>query len=219
MRNHRHFVLWPELDDELASFLQRLTATHVTYWQKHRTKVGERHLLQGHFKLFPVETDDWFYQVVRYVERNALRAGWWQRAEDWHLGSAWRQLLGTVEERRMLINWPLPRPCQSIEHLNRPQGQAEVNAIRQLSGSRATAGFLSVDETDHPSPGARVDPAASRSASEKITEPTRGNARAQINRMDFRHMGESLIGSLPPPSRSHATCPDGNHLRHRDGIW
>ena len=73
MPNHWHFVLWPEADDHLAAFMQRLSVTHVTRWQKHRRVVGEGHVYQGRFKSFPIETEDYFYQVLRYVERNALR--------------------------------------------------------------------------------------------------------------------------------------------------
>ena len=82
MPNHWHFVLWPQNDGDLAAFLQRMTVTHATRWQKHRRRVGEGHIYQGRFKSFPVETDEHFYQVVRYVERNALRAGLADLAED-----------------------------------------------------------------------------------------------------------------------------------------
>ena len=131
MPNHWHFVLWPEQDDDLATFMQRLTVTHVTRWQKHRGVVGEGHDYQGRFKSFPVETDDHFYQVLRYVERNALRAGLCQQAEEWRSEKAWRRIHGTVEQRRLLSGWPLPRPRQWIEHVNCPQSEAEVNAIRR----------------------------------------------------------------------------------------
>ena len=40
MPNHWHFVLWPEEDQDLGAFMQRLTITHVTRWQKHRQQVG-----------------------------------------------------------------------------------------------------------------------------------------------------------------------------------
>ena len=40
------------------------------------------HLYQGRYKCFSVETEDYF-QVVRYVERNALRANLVERAESW----------------------------------------------------------------------------------------------------------------------------------------
>lgn len=75
MPNHWHLVLWPERDGELAAFMQRLTITHVTRWQKHRGKVGEGHLYQGRYKSFPVEADDHFYQIMRYAERNGRKRG------------------------------------------------------------------------------------------------------------------------------------------------
>src|SRR5271157_1502688 len=38
---------------------------------------ADSHLYQGRYKCFPVATEDYFYQVVRYVERKALRANPW----------------------------------------------------------------------------------------------------------------------------------------------
>ena len=49
---------------------------------------GSGHLYQGRFKSFPVEDDGHFLTVCRYVERNALRAGLVDRAEDWRWASS-----------------------------------------------------------------------------------------------------------------------------------
>ena len=49
----------------------------------HRGKFDYGHVYQGRYKSFPVEEEDYFYQLVRYVERNALRAGLVERAEAW----------------------------------------------------------------------------------------------------------------------------------------
>ena len=67
--------------------MQRLTVTHVTRWQKHYNMVGYGHVYQSRYKSFPVQTDDYFYQVMRYVERNALRANLVSKAENWQFGS------------------------------------------------------------------------------------------------------------------------------------
>ena len=75
MPNHWHLVLWPEDNGDLGAFMQKLTITHARNWQEHRRRVGTGHLYQGRYKSFPVESDEHFFQVVRYVERNALRAG------------------------------------------------------------------------------------------------------------------------------------------------
>jgi putative transposase len=102
MSNHWHFVVWPESDGDLPTFMQQLTNMHVKRWKEHRREVGLGHLYQGRFKSFPVETDDYFYQVVRYVERNALRANMVLRAEDW----PWSSLRRCEREDPSARFWP-----------------------------------------------------------------------------------------------------------------
>ena len=82
LSNHWHLVLWPERDGDLGAFMQKLTITHARNWQVYRRRVGYGHLYQGRYKSFPIEDDEHFYQVVRYVERNALRAKLVRRAEN-----------------------------------------------------------------------------------------------------------------------------------------
>ena len=83
MPNHWHLLLWPEHDGDLARFMQRLTITHVRRWQENRHYVGLGHVYQGRYKSFPVEKDEHFLAVARYVERIALRANLVLRAEEW----------------------------------------------------------------------------------------------------------------------------------------
>jgi REP element-mobilizing transposase RayT len=87
MPNHWHFVVWPERDGDLPAFMQQVTNTHVKRWKEHRHEIGYGHLYQGRYQCFPVETEDYFYQVVRYVERNALRANLVEQAESWRWSS------------------------------------------------------------------------------------------------------------------------------------
>ena len=101
--------------------LQKLTITHVRNWQENRRRVGYGHLYQGRYKSFPVESDDHFYQVVRYVERNALRANLVERAEEWRWCSLWRRVHGTAEDRRWLGPWPLPEPRGWPRLVNAPR--------------------------------------------------------------------------------------------------
>lgn len=152
--------MWPEADNDLGLFMQRLSVTHVTRWQKHRQVVGEGHLYQARFKSFPVETEDYFYQVMRYVERNALRANLCGTAEDWRWGSLHASVRGTPEQRSLLSDWPVPRPRQWVERVNRPQSDKELDAIRkslvrgQPLGSpawvRKTASDLGLESTIRP---------------------------------------------------------------------
>ena len=87
MPNDWHFVLWPEHDADRPRFMQRMATMHTQRWQSAKLRVACGHLYQSRFKSFPVESDGHFYAVVRYVERNALRAGLVQRGEDSPWGS------------------------------------------------------------------------------------------------------------------------------------
>jgi putative transposase len=129
MPNHWHFVLWPQNDGDLSIFMQRMANMHTQRWQRAKLRVGYGHLYQGRFKSFPIESDEHFYAVVRYVERNALRAGLVERAEDWRWGSL-RQRAGKVRGP-LLSDWPLPEPRDWVEQVNLPQTEAELDAIRR----------------------------------------------------------------------------------------
>ena len=131
MPNHWHFVLWPENDGDLGSFMQRLTVTHVTRWQKHYNMVGYGHVYQSRYKSFPVESEDYFYQVMRYVERNALRSNLVAKSEQWQYGSLWINQFGTAKHKAMLSKWPLPRPRKWVAYVNEPASEEELKALRR----------------------------------------------------------------------------------------
>lgn len=131
MPNHWHFVLWPEHDGDLAAFMQRLTVTHVTRWQRNKRQVGSGHVYQGRYKSFPVATDEYFYQAVRYVERNPLRAKLVRQADAWRWSSLWRRLHGNREQRQLLARWPLPQPRRWAEYVEQPSSEAELVALRR----------------------------------------------------------------------------------------
>jgi putative transposase len=131
LANHWHLIVWPREDGELSKFTGWLTLTHTQRWHAHRGTTGSGHLYQGRFKSFPVQDDDHYYTVCRYAERNALRAGLVERAEDWRWGSLYRWRRGTPKERSLLAAWPLPRRPGWIEHVNEPQTEAELAALRR----------------------------------------------------------------------------------------
>ncbi|MEX1042948.1 MAG: transposase [Pirellulaceae bacterium] len=132
MPNHWHLLLWPEEDDDLSNFMHAITSTHVRRWRTQRGTVGEGHVYQGPYKRFPVQDDEHFYTVCRYVERNALQANLVDRAEDWRFGSLWqRDQQATPRFYPSLAAWPLPRPEGWIEHVNQPQSESELAAIAE----------------------------------------------------------------------------------------
>jgi len=130
MPNHWHFVVRPQTDSQLSDFFRWLTHTHTMRWHAHYHTEGTGHLYQGRFKTFPIEADDHLLTVLRYVERNPLRAGLCERAEDWQFGSLWRRRYGTPEQQSVLSDWPVTRPRQWLAHVNRAQSEAELAALR-----------------------------------------------------------------------------------------
>jgi putative transposase len=92
MPNHWHLVLWPSRDGELSEFVGWLTATHARRWHEFRQTKGSGYVYQDRFKSFPVQGDEHFLIVCRYVERNALPAGLVRRAEQWRCSNLWRRV-------------------------------------------------------------------------------------------------------------------------------
>ena len=128
MPNHWHMVLWPREEGEMTQFLRWLTLTHSQRLHAYRHTTGWGHVYQGRFKSFPIERDQHLLMVLRYVERNALRAGLVERAQDWRWCSLWRRLNG--DEQLLLSDWPIEVSIDWVAHVNEAQSAAELEALR-----------------------------------------------------------------------------------------
>jgi putative transposase len=129
--NHWHFVPWPARDGELSEFFRWLAHTHAMRWRVSHGTVGFGHLYQGRFKSFPVEDDASLLTVCRYVERNALTAGLVRRAEDWRWGSLWARAHGDAALQSILCEWPVDRPPDWTELVNRPLTAKEIERVKR----------------------------------------------------------------------------------------
>jgi putative transposase len=128
MPTHWHFVLTPTVEGALSRFMQWLETTHARRWQDAHGLTGVGAVYQGRFKAIPIGCDRHFLWVCRYVERNPVRAGLVERAEDWR----WSSLAGHDNERpAWLASWPIPRPPDWRSQVNIPQTEAELAAFRQ----------------------------------------------------------------------------------------
>jgi putative transposase len=127
MPNHFHLVLWPRADGDLSRWMQWLLTSHVRRYHRHYQ--GSGHVWQGRFKAFPIEQDEHLLVVLRYVERNALRAKLVRKAETW----PWSSLSWRAGGRRpeMLSDWPIPGPRNWLARVNAAQSEAEVAAVRK----------------------------------------------------------------------------------------
>jgi putative transposase len=130
MSNHFHLVLWPRRDRDLTAFMRWLTLTHAQRWKAAHDAVGQGHLYQGRFKSFIIERDEHLLIVLRYVQRNPVRAGLVERAERWRWGSCHVRVGGSDALRKILCDWPIDAPQDWLKWVNAPQTDAEVEAVR-----------------------------------------------------------------------------------------
>ena len=79
---------------------------------------------------FPVQTDEHFPTVARYVERNAVRAGLVGRAEYWQWSSLWRFLREDGMPSKILSQWPMERPRAWINFVNESERESELEDLR-----------------------------------------------------------------------------------------
>jgi putative transposase len=135
MRNHWHFVVWPRDEGEVTDYFRWLSHTHAMRWHVAHNTVGRGHLYQGRFKAFPVQEDEHFYTLCRYVERNALKAQAVERAEDWRWGSLWAWRKGSERLKALLSDWPVPRPRNWTALVNQPLKDEDTESV-QISIAR-----------------------------------------------------------------------------------
>lgn len=133
MSNHWHFVVWPRprQNETVSEFFRWLTVTHSQRWHAHHHTAGMGHVYQGRFKSFPIASDEHLLTVLRYVERNPLRAGLVERAETWRWGSLYRRTSGSLNEQALLAEPPVALGRTWCDHVNQPQTEAELAAIRR----------------------------------------------------------------------------------------
>jgi putative transposase len=130
MPNHWHLLVWPKHNGELSEVLRWITVTHTQRWHAHHQTAGTGPVYQGRFKSFPVQTDEHFLTVARYVERNARRSKLVKQAENWQWSSLWRRTQGDPKLTTWLSAWPVTPPRNWVIRVNRSETGEELEALR-----------------------------------------------------------------------------------------
>jgi len=126
MPNHFHMVLWPHEDGDLGRWMHWLMTSQVR--RHHGRYHSSGHIWQDRYKSFPVQNNQHLVTVLRYVERNPLRAGLVSEAADWPWSShVWWQHGGGP---RFLHPTPAVRNPDWPELVKQPQTKAELSALR-----------------------------------------------------------------------------------------
>jgi putative transposase len=144
MSNHWHFVLWPQGDGDLSEFMRWLTVTHTQRLHAAHRTGGTGPLYQGRFKSFPIAEDDHLLTVLRYVERNPLRANLVEQAAAWRWSSLWHRVHGNASG--LLDEGPVAIPRGWRQHVETPQTDSELEALRRSVVRGAPFGSASWQE-------------------------------------------------------------------------
>jgi putative transposase len=157
MPNHFHLVVLPQKDGDLSRWMHWVLNTHVRRYHQHYH--GSGHVWQGRFRAFPIQEDEHLLTVLRYIERNPVRAKLVQRAERWPWGSVryWKEEQGRPS---YLAAGPVARPANWLERVNEPLSASELESLRRSVqrgtpyGSalwvKKTAGRLGLESTLRP---------------------------------------------------------------------
>lgn len=130
MPTHWHLVLWPRKEGELSEVMRWMTVTHTQRWHAAHQSSGTGPVYQGRFKSFPVQTDEHFLTLVRYVERNPLRAKLISRAEEWRWSSLWQWKHPESRSSPFLSEWPVERPRNWVNRVNKMESTIELEDLR-----------------------------------------------------------------------------------------
>jgi putative transposase len=128
MPNHWHLVLHPRNDGDLQKFMQWVTLTHTQRWHATHRTIGTGHLYQGRYKSFLIEKDEHLKTVIRYVERNPLRAKLVKDINNWKYASLYQRLL--KKPVVVLASWPTDMPRSYLTFVQAATTPAELNSLR-----------------------------------------------------------------------------------------
>jgi putative transposase len=129
MPNHFHMVVQVTEDGQLSAFMHLFSGTHALRWNSSHKRAGQGAVYQGRFKALPVQDDEHFLTVCRYVERNPVRAKLVERPEHW----AWSSFSRNDRHEWMLQldPWPVARPAEWALIVSGEDDEEELERLRK----------------------------------------------------------------------------------------
>lgn len=103
MDNHFHLLLEPADVEGLGKCLHGATFLYAQYFNGKYDRTGR--LCENRYFSCPIDKDAYLWAVVKYIERNPVRAKIAKNAEDWKWSSARAHISGTPDRALNLFNW------------------------------------------------------------------------------------------------------------------
>jgi len=130
MPNHWHLELYPEKDGDMSEFMHWLTNAHTRRVHSYTHTIGTGPLYQGRYKSFLIQKDEHLLTVLKYIERNPVRARLSKLPENWRWGSAYIRACGTGRQRELLADLPVELPRNYRAWLHESDKEDDLEAIR-----------------------------------------------------------------------------------------
>ena len=147
--NHFHLVVEAAPQGSISAFMQWWLTSHVRRYHRHYGSSG--HVWQGRFKSFPIQEDDHFLTVARYVLQNPVRARLVTAVADWPWSS--------LHYQHLVDQWPVTAPSghawleQSLANADLEHLRTSVKRQTPFGDplwQHATATLLGLESTLHP---------------------------------------------------------------------
>jgi len=132
MGNHIHILAVPKRETSLARGIGGTNLFYTQYINRKYKRSGR--LWQNRFFSTIVEEEPYLWAVVRYIERNPVRAKLVKKAEDYSWSSARAHVLGIKDNVLSGESWLDEREIKSYREFLR-QEDAEMNASIRLATS------------------------------------------------------------------------------------
>jgi len=132
MGNHIHILAVPKRETSLARGIGGTNLLYTQYINRKYKRSGR--LWQNRFFSTIVEEEPYLWAVVRYIERNPVRAKLLKKAEDYPWSSARAHVLGIKDNVLSGESWLDEREIKSYREFLR-QEDAEMNASIRLATS------------------------------------------------------------------------------------
>ena len=179
MGNHIHLLL-KEGREDLTQIFKRIAGSYVYWynWKYHRCG----HLFQDRFKSEPVETDEYFLTVLRYIHQNPVKAKLCKQAEDYAYSSMQEYLSGPALADTDFALSMLSREQFSDFHREENTDQClDISDHFRMTDEEAKILLHKISKCDHASEFQQLDPETRNSCIQKLHKE--GVSIRQISRL------------------------------------
>jgi putative transposase len=133
MDNHVHLLVVPEKEESLARGVGLTNQVYTQYINRKRDQSGR--IWQNRFYSCIVENDAYLWSVARYIEKNPLKVGMADKAENYRWSSAKAHLAGTANPLLQTPSWLEPQQRESYCKFMQENDEKVYNDIRKATST------------------------------------------------------------------------------------